>query len=72
MTQELAERIENEVRRLPEALAWEVLKFIGYLEFRHGLRTGSDLDGLMMAQEEAMRHVWDNPDDEVWNDVPTR
>lgn len=37
MTLNLAERIHNEVRRLPDALAQEVLDFIGHLEFRHGL-----------------------------------
>lgn len=24
---------------------------------------------LKCAQQAAMEHVWDNPDDEVWNDV---
>ncbi|MBF0311733.1 MAG: DUF2281 domain-containing protein [Magnetococcales bacterium] len=33
----LAEEIQQELRRLPEPLAREVLDFIGYLEFRHGL-----------------------------------
>lgn len=25
---------------------------------------------LQNAQIESMRHVWDNPEDEVWNDIP--
>jgi len=25
---------------------------------------------LQNAQIDSMRHVWDNPEDEVWNDVP--
>lgn len=66
------EKIQEEVGRLPEPLAREVLDFIGYLEYRHGLRDASGMDVLKTAQEPAMRHVWDNPDDEVWNDVPTR
>ncbi len=35
---DLAEKIQHEVRRLPESLAREVLEFIGYLEYRHGGR----------------------------------
>jgi len=66
------ERIQQEVRRLPEPLAREVLDFIGYLEYRHGLHGNSGVEDLKSAQEPAMCHVWDNPDDEVWNDVPTR
>ena len=26
---------------------------------------------LQNAQITAMRHVWDNPEDEVWNDLPS-
>lgn len=62
------ERICREVRRLPEDLAREVLDFIGYLEIKHGLRDVSTED-LKSAQAPAMRHVWDNPEDEIWNDL---
>lgn len=63
-----ADRIFEQASRLPEPLAREVLDFIGWLETRHGLR---DLlaEDLKAAQGPAMRHVWDNPDDEVWNDL---
>jgi|PlaIllAssembly_1097288.scaffolds.fasta_scaffold543503_2 hypothetical protein len=63
-----ADRIFDQVSRLPEPLAQEVLDFIGYLEVRHGLR---DLltDDLKAAQGSAMQHVWANADDEVWNDL---
>ncbi|MBF0628275.1 MAG: hypothetical protein HQL91_08635 [Magnetococcales bacterium] len=71
MTTDLTERIQNELNRLPGPLAREVLDFIGYLEYRHGLQADTNTESLMVAQETAMRHVWDNPDDEVWNDVPT-
>jgi Protein of unknown function (DUF2281). len=63
-----ADKIYLEVRRLPEALAQEVLDFIGYLELEHGLRDRV-AEELKPAQEEAMRHVWENPEDEVWNDL---
>jgi hypothetical protein len=63
-----ADRIFDQVSRLPEPLAQEVLDFVGYLEIRHGLR---DLltDDLKTAQGSAMQHVWANVDDEVWNDL---
>ncbi|MBF0146513.1 MAG: DUF2281 domain-containing protein [Magnetococcales bacterium] len=32
-----AEKVQHELRRLPEPLIQEVLDFIGYLEYRHGL-----------------------------------
>jgi len=61
-----AETIYQEVKRLPEALAREVLDFIGYIEIKHGLRDVHAED-LKAAQGPAMRHVWDNPEDEIWN-----
>ncbi|MEO5369201.1 MAG: DUF2281 domain-containing protein [Magnetococcus sp. DMHC-1] len=67
----LTERIHREVSHLPEPLIQEVLDFIGYLEYRYGLRKDAGEDGLMAAQEDAMHHVWDNAEDEVWNDFPT-
>ena len=36
----IADRIYEEVRRLPEPLTREVLDFIGYLEAKHGLSAG--------------------------------
>ena len=61
-----AEKIYQEVRRLPEALAREVLDFIGYLEIKHGLRD-IHAEDLKAAQYPAMRHIWDNPEDEIWD-----
>ena len=40
-------------------------------EYRHGLRD-DDASLLQSAQKAAMGRVWDNPEDEVWNDVRTR
>lgn len=61
-----AERIFKEAQKLPDQLAQEVLNFIEYIEIKHGLRD-RPTDALKQAQEPAMRHVWDNQDDEVWN-----
>jgi hypothetical protein len=63
-----ADKIFDQARKLPEPLAREVLDFIGYLEVKHGLR-GLFSEDLKAAQEPAMRHVWENPEDEVWDDL---
>ena len=63
-----AERIFKEAQKLPDTLAQEVLDFIEYIEIKHGLRDRLT-EELKQAQEPAMRHVWDNEDDEVWNGV---
>lgn len=62
------EKIIQEVQRLPESLAREVLDFIGYIELKHGLKDEL-AEELKQAQQPAMRHVWDNPEDEAWNDL---
>jgi hypothetical protein len=43
-----------------------VLDFIEYIEIKHGLRDRLT-EELKQAQEPAMRLVWDNQEDEVWN-----
>lgn len=63
-----AEKIMLEIQRLPEPLAMEVLDFIGYIELKHGLKS-RQTEELKAAQEPAMKHIWDNTDDEVWNDL---
>lgn len=65
----IAERIFETVKPLPESLAREVLDFAEFLRSRgeHGA-----LDNLAQAQANSMRAAWDNPDDEVWNDIAGR
>ena len=65
---ETAKKIYQEACKLPEPLAKEVLDFIEYIEMKHGLRN-SVIEQLKLAQEPAMRRVWDNQEDEVWNDL---
>ncbi|MCP4576546.1 MAG: DUF2281 domain-containing protein [Deltaproteobacteria bacterium] len=65
---DIAQKIYNEAQRLPESLAREVLDFIGYIESKHRLNSGRT-DELKKAQEKVMEHIWDNTDDEVWNDL---
>ena len=62
----IAERIFMEAQKLPDTLAQEVLDSIEYIEIKHGLRDRLT-EELKQAQESAMRHAWDNQEDEVWN-----
>ena len=63
----IAEQIYQVAKPLPEPLALEALHFIEYLSNKAADR--AEISDLENAQEIVMKHVWDNPDDEVWNDV---
>ena len=65
----IAEQIFEVAKPLPEPLALEALHFIEYLSSKATDR--AEITDLTSAQETVMQHVWDNQDDEVWNDVKT-
>jgi len=65
---DITELICREANRLPDNLAREVLDFIEYLQFKHDLRDPST-DQMRAAQRKVMDRIWDNPDDEVWNEL---
>lgn len=58
-----ADLVYEQVKTLPEPLAREVLDFIGYLRERGEWRD------LMNAQSPALADVWDNAEDQVWDNV---
>lgn len=62
----LADKIYEAVKPLPDALAREVLDFVEFLRNR---REHESQDNLAAAQTPSMNNVWDNPEDETWNDV---
>lgn len=62
----IAELVYEQVKALPEPLAREVLDFVGYLRER---RERSDWRDLMLAQSLPIAHIWDNPEDAVWDDA---
>lgn len=62
----LAQRIFEAAQPLPDPLAREVLDFIGYLRLKDGR------DGWMLAQQSSLEGLWNNPEDEIWNDIPGR
>lgn len=65
----IAEQIYEIAKPLPDSLALEALHFIQYLSSKNADR--AEMSDLSRAQEKVMQHIWDNQDDEVWNDVKT-
>lgn len=63
----LAERIYQEAQRLPEPLNCEVLSFIEYLEFKHGI-ADRGIENLKMAQQPVMDRIWGNSEDDAWDE----
>ncbi|NOT18609.1 MAG: hypothetical protein HOP20_11180 [Sulfuriferula sp.] len=63
----IAEQIYEVAKPLPESMALEVLHFVEYLRSRNV--QFSEVSGWNQAQSTVMAHVWENEDDEVWNDV---
>jgi len=64
-----AERVLEEIADLPESLQQEVLDFAHFLKQRADREQQRNLRN---AQISSLERLWDNPDDEVWNDVPVR
>ena len=62
----IADLIYEQVKALPEPLAREVLDFAGFLRER---QERVEWRNLAVAQSHALASVWDNSEDEVWNDV---
>lgn len=63
----IAEKIYQEARRLPEPLSQEVLDFIEYLEAKHGLADAT-IETLKQSQQPVMVSIWGNDEDQVWDD----
>ena len=62
----IADLIYEQVKGLPDPLAREVLDFAGFLRERQDRAEWRDLAA---AQLRTLASVWDNNEDEVWNDV---
>jgi hypothetical protein len=62
----IAELIYEQVKKLPDQAAREVLDFVGYLR-NQGERT--DWRDLMSAQSASLVKVWDSSEDQVWDNV---
>jgi hypothetical protein len=62
----LANQVYQAVKPLPQARVQEVLDFALFLQQREA---SQEWQNLMLAQVESFND-WDNPEDEVWNNVP--
>jgi len=62
----LAEQVYQTVKPLPEPMVQEVLDFALFLRQRE---ESLEWQNLMLAQTASFAD-WDNPEDEVWNNVP--
>ncbi len=59
----IAELIFEQVKMLPDQAAREVLDFVGYMRERTERRD------LSTAQTASLAPVWDNYEDQVWDNV---
>lgn len=64
----IADQIARIAATLPEPLAKEALDFMCFLQARED----GEFAEWQNAQAFSLAHVWSNPEDEVWNDVPLR
>ena len=62
----IADQVYEQVKALPEQLAREVLDFAGFLRER---QERIEWRNLAAAQSRALASVWDNSEDEVWNNA---
>ena len=62
----IADLVYEQLKTMPDQLAREVLDFVGYLRER---RDRGEWRDLMSAQSSGLAAVWDNTEDEVWNNV---
>ena len=63
------EQIIKRIEELPEELVDEISDFVEFVTARHA---DSDFDFVVArTMQDSMDKVWDNPEDEVWNDVST-
>ncbi|PTN33791.1 hypothetical protein [Desulfonatronum sp. SC1] len=64
-----AEQICQEANRLPRSALPTVLDFMLFLQKRMSENHENDL---VPAQESSTCALWNNEEDEAWNEVPTR
>ncbi|CAK0778845.1 DUF2281 domain-containing protein [Gammaproteobacteria bacterium] len=56
----------EQLKTLPNEQTREVIDFIGFLKAK---MDRTEWEDLMNAQAESMQTVWNNKEDEVWNDL---
>ncbi len=61
----VADIICEKARDLPEPLAREVLEFIEQISAYRD----SGVEAFKKAQEPVMKQIWDNKEDDIWNEL---
>jgi hypothetical protein len=61
----VADKICEKARELPEPLAREVLEFIEQIS----VHRDSEIENLKKAQGPAMQRIWENTEDDIWNEL---
>ena len=61
----VADKICEKARDLPEPLAREVLKFIERIHAQQD----AGVEELKKAQVPVMKRIWENKEDDVWNEL---
>ena len=61
----MTDKICEKARDLPEPLAREVLEFIE----RISAHQDSGIEAFKKAQEPVMKRIWENKEDDVWNEL---
>lgn len=62
---DVAEKICEKARDLPDPLAREVLAFIE----RISVHRDSGIEELKKAQEPVMKRIWEDKEDDIWNEL---
>lgn len=66
ITMTLTQFAYEQLKTLPNEQTREVIDFIGFLKTK---MDRTEWEDLMDAQAESMQTVWNNKEDEVWNDL---
>ncbi|MBU3948100.1 MAG: hypothetical protein KJ882_12880 [Proteobacteria bacterium] len=61
----VADKICEEARSLPEPLAREVLEFIKLIHSQQDIC----VEDMKKAQVPVMKRIWENKEDDVWNEL---
>jgi hypothetical protein len=62
----VAEQVYEQAKLLPQPLAQEALDFVLFLRTR---QDRAEIRDLMDAQSKTLAAIWDNEEDEAWNNV---
>lgn len=65
----IAEPVYEQVKTLADQVAREVLDFVGYIGERGERGERAEWRDLTSAQSASLAPLWDNAEDEIWNDV---